>query len=179
MTPSTSQIENLRRKATKGRAAQRKRLEGLDLEIAATDQEETRVLDAYREKVISMDQLSGQMAKVQEKRKRLGEEKQSIIAKLAKDPAQDLDKADVVQYAQLVRKRVKGLSGDFESKRRRLALLVNKIVLEGTTVRIKGVIPATSGDAAGLDPCRITSLSSGSRVSNTATSEFELVTTHR
>jgi hypothetical protein len=158
------QIERLKKRATGGQAALRKRLESLSREIAGTDQEENRLLDAYREKVISMDQLGGQMEKVQDKRRHLNEERQALVADLGKGVPDGLDKDGITEYCRKIRSRLRGLCGDFEGKRRILGLLVNKIVLEGKTARITGVIPAIpppKGPELGQDPCRIASLSSG------------------
>jgi hypothetical protein len=71
---------------------------------------------------------------------------------------------------------LEGMSGNFEGKKRILGLLVNKIVLEGKTVRIRGLIPAT-GPEVDQNPCHIVSPSSGCYGRNTASLEFELVTT--
>ena len=101
------------------------------------------------------------------------------LVKLEGSNPPGLDKGDVIQYCESIRQSLKGLSADFETKRRVLTLLVNNIALEGKTVRIRGVIPAVpqqNGPETGGNPCHIASLTSGGCGRNTATAEFELVT---
>ncbi|MFH1311925.1 MAG: hypothetical protein ABIJ00_01740 [Candidatus Eisenbacteria bacterium] len=71
------------------------------------DDEENRVLDLYREKVIPVEKVREQM----------GEERQSLVTAPAKNPEPDLNMDHIVQYCELITKRLKGLSGDFEGKR--------------------------------------------------------------
>ena len=64
----TPEISKLRTRSERGKDKLEHKVKLLDAEINDLKDEETRLLGAYREKVISMDQLKQQMATVQEKR---------------------------------------------------------------------------------------------------------------
>ncbi len=137
-----SQIGKVKDRSRAGQESLRGQVERIDRSLAAAEMEEDRMLDAYREKVISMDQLRDQIAKVNDKRARLNDEKQSIVAKLDGNAAAGFDKDDAAHYCETIRRRLGSLSGDFEGKSQVLNLLINKAYLQGSTVRIKGIIPA-------------------------------------
>ena len=65
----------------------------------------------------------------------------------------------MVRFCEQIGKRLTALSGDFEGRRRILDLLVDKIVVRGKTVRIRGAIPAVPAKS-NQDPCRIASITS-------------------
>ncbi len=146
----------------------------MDGDIATTDQEENRILDAYREKVITMGQLDARLSKIKQKKRRLSHEHQDLIERIGEDTSGAVSKGDVAQYYGLIKKRLRALSGDFEGKRHILDMLVNKIVWQGKTVRIRGVIPAISQGTV-PDPCRIASMSSWC-YGRSSSSELGLVT---
>lgn len=144
-----SQIGKLQAKAKRGQAVVRSDLKRAEKAVAAAEQEEGRLLDAYREKVISMDQLRDQMGKVNGKRQRLGGEREALRARLNGGGPADLDEDAAARYCEMIGKGLARLNGDFEGKRRILGLLVNKIVVQGKSVRIKGIIPASAGEGVG------------------------------
>jgi site-specific DNA recombinase len=157
------QIEKLNQRAKKDGGNLRKALQTLEKDLAATELEENRVLDLYREDLISKEKLGNQLAKVQEKRRCLNDEIRALSTRLDKGGPQGFDRGDVLRYCESMRKRITGLSGDSEGKRRILALLVDNIVLEGRTLRIRGIIPAgplEKGPNSGRNPCHIASLTS-------------------
>jgi site-specific DNA recombinase len=113
-----SQIEKLNQGAKKGNGSLRKALVVPEKNLAAGDSEENRVLDLYRENLISKDKLGEQLAKVQDKRKGLNDEIRAVSAKLDMSGPHGFDRRDVAQHCESIRERLEGLSGDFEGKRR-------------------------------------------------------------
>ncbi|MFZ1946679.1 MAG: hypothetical protein WAW06_03975, partial [bacterium] len=74
--------------------------------------------------------------------------------------------------------RLARLNGDFEGKRRILGLLVNKVVVQGKSVRIMGIIPGSSADTeAQGNSGAIASTTHWCHERNTASFEFELEAT--
>jgi hypothetical protein len=144
-----SQIGKIKERAARAQAGLRKELADLAKRIEATGKEEKRVLQAYREEVISLGQLRSEIAAVNESRARLAGERQSVLARLDGGSQPTLGRDDAADYCELVQKRLADLNGDFEAKRRILGLLVNKIVVQGKSVRIKGIIPASAGEGVG------------------------------
>ena len=136
------QVDRLKDKATKSNESIIKDIESIDRELIDIGNEENRLLDAYRENVISKEQLKDQMAKVQNKRSQLEQQKQALVVKHETSVPPILIKRSITDFCKLVKKRLDSLKDDFDGKRYLLSLAINKIVLEGKTVRIKGIIPS-------------------------------------
>jgi hypothetical protein len=98
------------------------------------------------------------MGRVDDKRQRLAGDREALAARL-NETGHEITGGDVAaRYCAMVAKGLEGLNGDFEGRRRILGLLVNKIVVQGKSVRIRGIIPARSSDAeGGADSGRIAS----------------------
>jgi hypothetical protein len=137
----TEQVARLKDKALKNRDNIVGSIESIDRKLKDTENEETRLLDAYRENIISMDQLKKQMVKVQAKKKQLEEEKRVLVIKQENTFSPILVKKSIIDYCKLLEKRLDSPKDDFEGKKYLLSLAVNKIVLDGNTVRIKGILP--------------------------------------
>lgn len=152
----TGQIAELEDEVINNKDNIAKNIEAVEKELKDMENEENRILDAYREKVISIEQLKSQMLKVQEKKKGLLEEKQDLIYKQEKISTSKFAKENIQDYCKQIEKQLV-LQNDFEGKRYLLSLAVNKIVLEDKIVRIKGVIPV--GQAEGSVFGSIASLS--------------------
>jgi site-specific DNA recombinase len=150
----TEQITKLREREQKKEGSVLQDIELVEKELKNTEDEESRLLDAYREKIISMEQLKEQMTKIREKKKRWGQEKQVLLSKQEKSlTALDIKKT-VKDYCGQIEQRLESLEDDFEGKRYLLSLALNQVVLEGNLLRIKGILPVypvetfTSGDIA-------------------------------
>jgi site-specific DNA recombinase len=168
-----SQVEKLQARARDSQVGIRSELKRVEKALSAAEGEEGRLLDAYREKVISMDQLKAQMGKVNDKRQRLAGEREGLAARLDCTSDEIVDGDAAARYCAMVAKGLEGLNGDFEGRRRILGLVVNKIVVQGKDVRIKGIIPASAGEGEG-DSGRIASTTHWCHERNTASFEFEL-----
>jgi site-specific DNA recombinase len=119
----------------------RRDLDSIDRSLKNTGREESRLLDAYRESIISMDQLRDQMSKIQDKKKRLHEERAALLAKLENGRSQKVDMNDVEQVCKTISARLDTIRDNFEAKRFIMTLLVSRIVVQGMRVRISAVMP--------------------------------------
>ena len=140
----TEQIERIKDKAVRNKESIKSDVDALAIALNKIESEQNRLLDAYREQIISMDQLKDQMSKIQLKRNQLEMEKQSLLTKQEKALPSVLIKKPVTDYLKLLERRLNGLKDDFEGKRHLLSLAINKIVLEENVVRIKGIVPITT-----------------------------------
>ena len=104
-----------------------------------TEEEENRILDAYRGGAINMEQLKVQIGKIQEKRNVLYQEKQELSEQRTQGISSELINKNVKDYCKAIKIRLNNIA--FEEKQRILRLLVNRIILEEDRVRIKGIIP--------------------------------------
>ncbi|MFH1312446.1 MAG: hypothetical protein ABIJ00_04390 [Candidatus Eisenbacteria bacterium] len=137
----TRQIAKLKDKHLDGKSTIRKDLESTDRDLKNTDREESRLLDAYRENVISMDQLKNQMSEVRDKKKRLDEERLALLARLETSRSQIVDMNDVEQVCRRIGEHLDSIRDNFEARQLILTLLVTKIIVHSRMVRIRGVIP--------------------------------------
>jgi site-specific DNA recombinase len=170
-----SQVEKSRARARDSQVGIRSELKRVEKALSAAKGEEGRLLDAYREEIISMEQLRAQMGKVDDKRQRLAGEREGLAARLDCTSDEIVDGDAAARYCAMVAKGLEGVNGDFEGRRRILGLLVNKIVVQGKDVRIRGIIPASAGEGVG-DSGGIASTTHWCRERNTASFEFELET---
>lgn len=139
---------------TKLKEDEMKKTRGIHAEIDSMDRRlknltisENRLLDAYREGVISMEQLRDQIVKVQETKKHLQQERQVLIERKSYSPG--VIKKSVHEHCYLINERLDSLKkDDFHSKKYLLLLAIDRIVLEGKTARIKYVIPVQEQTAS-------------------------------
>jgi site-specific DNA recombinase len=137
----SKQIPKLKDKALKGKADTKKNVESIEKRIKETENESDRLLDAYREKIITMDQLKDQMVKIQDKQRQLELDKQALVTEQESSISPMLTVKSIEYFCKHVEKRLNSLRNDFEAKRYLLSLAITKIILEGKTVRIRGIIP--------------------------------------
>jgi hypothetical protein len=67
-----------------------------------------------------------------------------LLAKQNNSVNAQTTKKTINDYCRHIERRLDALSNDFEGKRHLLSLALNRVVLDGNTVRIKGIIPAYS-----------------------------------
>ncbi len=140
------QVSKLKDKAIMRGDNLEKNIELIDKKLRNIENEVNRILDGYREGFVSKEQLKDQVAKIEEKRKQLEVEKQALVNKQEDSISKELARKTTNEFCQAIQERLNSLKDDFESKRL-LSLAINKIVLEGNTVRIKGIIPTYTQDS--------------------------------
>ncbi|MCX5701684.1 MAG: recombinase family protein [Candidatus Omnitrophica bacterium] len=134
-------------------------IELIDKELESLRVEESRLLDAYRENIITMDQLKDQMAKVQDKRKYLEQDKRDLVIKQEKNLSMLSLKKTLQDYREQISRRLDKVNNDFESKRYLLSRALIKVTLDDKQVRIKGIIPVNPPGESALS--NIASTTSG------------------
>jgi len=140
----SEQVIKLKEKEIKNKSSISRDIEIIEKELKSTENEESRLLDAYRENIISIEQLKDQMAKIQEKKKQLEQDRQGLLVKQEGSFSLLSAKKTINDYCRHIESRLEQLGNDFGGKRYLLTLALNKVVLEGKMVRIKGIIPAYS-----------------------------------
>lgn len=118
-------------------------IEAINKKLSSVSEEESKILDIYREGVISKEQLKEQMDKIQLKKKELNQKKQDLLIKQEDSISKSFVKKSIQYYCGIIKNNLKELENDFEGKRYILLLAVNKILLdtENKTAKIKCVIP--------------------------------------
>lgn len=137
----TEQIAKLRDKAFRNKDCVIRDLETIDKNLKNTETEENRLLDAYRQNAVTIEQLKDQMAKIQVRKKELEQEKQALHKKQDNSISPLSAKKTINDYCSQIERRLNGLQDDFEGKRYLLSLAINKVILDDRKVRIKGIIP--------------------------------------
>jgi site-specific DNA recombinase len=134
-------------------------LEEVKKQRARAEEEEGRLLDAYRENIITLDQLKDQMGRLQEKKKALQDEEQRLGAQLQSLSRMVSPEKSIREYCAQISRRLKSIGNDFESRRYLLSLALNQVLVENKTVRIRGIVPTPPQDV--FSECCIASPSSG------------------
>lgn len=144
----TEQVSKINDRRVKSKTTVEDEIEKANKRLANMQEEENRLLEAYRQKIITIEKLKEQMAVVQERKKALGEEKQKLITEQENGISPSSVKKTIRGYCFQVEKRLSKLSNDFDGKRYLLSLAINKVILDGKNVRIKGIIPTYPQDSS-------------------------------
>lgn len=117
-----------------------KELNRIDRTLKQKQEEEQRILEAYRKRVISIDQLEQELSKINDEREKLHLEKGQIEVKIGKVQSQG-NRLDLIQdLCYKLKKRLDKI--DFETKREIITLIVDKIwVGKDGDIDIECVIP--------------------------------------
>lgn len=135
------QLESLRDNVNKSSGNIEEELKSLDVKLANMSVEENRLLDAYRENIITIDQLKSQMAKIKDRIAELTQKRQTLLEGQSKIQPPDFSKENLYKLCGLLEINLKKIGKNFEAKRNLMTLAINSITLEGKTVRIKSIIP--------------------------------------
>ena len=130
---SASQRENIEKKIT-----------ALDRKIAVTRVQEQRMIDAYAEHALSIEQLKLQNSKMETKRRELLYEKQELLKQQELSQSAPSITKGIDDYCAIISNRLKSMGNDFTSRRNIMSLAVTSITLEKDRVRIKGIVPLTT-----------------------------------
>ncbi len=134
-------IDQVRRQAEEKAAEAGKRhfqISELEAALEQVRREEERVLEAYRQAIITPSQLSQELSRLRSRTSTL----EARNAELGRDdagPAPAEVQKSVEQYCRLVSRRLDEM--DTGEKQRLLRLLVEEIIFEGDRIRIRGIIP--------------------------------------
>src|SRR3989344_764677 len=121
----------------------RGQIDELAKQVNSYDQEEERVLEAYRHKVITLEQLNKEMTKIRQERAVFIQQRDELLAKLSKVLPEDAEKS-VIAYCAIVKAKLEKMS--FTEKQQLLRLLVSKIVLQDKRFEIDAEIPLVDSD---------------------------------
>ncbi len=123
-----------------GEAGSNKReLAEIEKSLQGIGVEETRLLEAYRQGVISAAQLGSELEKLGVRRSSAEARKTSLMEQAPRVSLPDVTRS-VSSYCSLIAAQLEDLSA--EGRRRLLRLLINEIVFDGFTAKIKGIIPS-------------------------------------
>jgi len=139
----SEQIAKLKKSETVSEESIELRLKSIDKELSRISISEDRLLDAYRANVITMEQLKSQMARAQGEKTQLEEEMQNLLSR--RSYSLPPNERAIEEYCQMIEERLLNLSDDFEGRRYLLLLAINKIIVTGKTILIKGIIPVEEG----------------------------------
>jgi len=146
------QVERLQQDALKQTNTLEQDLAAFDAKLSAVATEETRLLDAYRENIIDMEQLKTQMAKIKERMAEITNKRQELLNNQEKFKSKLFTKENLTLLCNMLADNLKSFENDAEMKRKILTLAVNSILIEGKAVRIRSVIPTRPPEEALLRP---------------------------
>jgi hypothetical protein len=122
----------------------------VERELAALDQEEDRILAAYRTNVTSLRQFEKEIGKINARRAAC----EALLAKaksaIPAIPAEREIRRDVSHWGATVRKRLTALTD--EERQELLGCLLTEIVIFDDHVRMSAMIPANTESTSGIVP---------------------------
>ena len=146
------QVERLQQESMNQTSTLQQDLDSLDSKLNAVTKEETRLLDAYRENIIDMEQLKTQMAKIKERMAEITNKRQELLNNQEKFKSKIFTKENLTLLCAMLSDNLKAFENDAEMKRKILTLAINSILIEGKAIRIRSIIPAMPPDEALLRP---------------------------
>ena len=162
-------IESIRKLSRDRRQAvvgQRNELTETNRQLERLDQQEDRILQAYRSDLITAVQLGRQLDELNQKRTLFQSRIAALTTEGAKQPSRDSEEAT----REFCQEAARGLEEFDLSKRRSfLQLLLNEVVFEGSHVKIDAEIPIQGSDPgrssdAPTDPNLLPPLDNSARV---------------
>jgi site-specific DNA recombinase len=125
-------IKRIERPASSDRHAESE----IESALSGIENEEKRILEAYRLTILTPEQLAHELELLSARRKTIEKRQQEFTESTEANPSVQLS---IEEYCAEVRRRLATLT--FETKRNVLRLLVRRIIFEGNQVRIQGIIP--------------------------------------
>lgn len=133
-------INSMATKRTQRKSTYERTLNELDKKLEMLQNQESRLVDAYAENVISVEQL---------KEKKDFIEREKRLVKLAVNKLNDeyfankpkLKAFDVVRYFKAIKRKAEGASFDF--KQQIIRLFASQIIIQGDKVVLKAFIPSS------------------------------------
>ena len=115
------------------------KLEKLEREFAKLAAQEARILDAYREEVISLDELRNQKDKIANQRKEL-EARQKMLQSQQENTGQP--EINLAMLGDLSERYQRVMAkADFQTREKIANLLINRVALYANKARVEGNIP--------------------------------------
>lgn len=146
------QFENYAGHASEGEEKERAEAKALEGRLKRLDREEERLIDAYQEEVISLQELKERREKLSERRKALTdqhEQKARLRRRTAR--AQETVK-DLRAFCERIHARIE--EATFEEKQSILQLLIERVIVGEDTLEIRHVIPLGGPSGRSKNPVR-------------------------
>jgi hypothetical protein len=146
-------IDQLKEWEEKRRAEQTERgarIEEIRHDLTLLEQEEERVLAAYRRGATTLRQFEKEIAKVNARRPALEELLEKAEQAAPETPPPEVAARDIDDWSRVIRKRLHSFN---EGKRQQfLGCLLNEIIINGDAIRIRGEIPARTDASSQVVP---------------------------
>ena len=137
-----TQIKELRRKRVSRKDVLDGKIRKTESRISKVKNQEDRMLDAYTDGTVTLEQLRGQMDRIRQNKQQLEEEKRRLIEEKNEYGSRAAKETNIKEFCELVEERLDSFG--FQEKRKFLKLLIDKVWFEGDCVRIEGAIPVYS-----------------------------------
>ena len=121
-----------------------------DKELGKLDYQEQRIIEAYREGIISLEQLRSQKEGIANKHKALEAKRKAILSQLEGSGQPEITMEMLGDVSARFRRAMK--KADFGTRQKLANLLINSVTLHSNKATVNGNIPVYNGDA--LVPAR-------------------------
>lgn len=110
----------------------------INTSLTQIEQEESRMLEAYRLGAVTALQLGQEMEKINNRKSLLLEKREQLLQKQQVPPIEVVEKS-ITNYCQQVTQKLESLTE--EEKQKLLNLLIEKIIFKGEQIEVKAIVP--------------------------------------
>ncbi len=136
-----TQVEKLQHERQQEKPPGETEQKEIDAGLKQLQNEEARLLEAYRLEIISAAQLNQELEKLNPRKTPLLDRQAKLAVNLARPPLPVVQRS-IREYCELAAANIRSLN--FEQRQEFLRTLIKAIVFEGKSVRIRGLIPISS-----------------------------------
>jgi site-specific DNA recombinase len=132
-------------------------IRSIETKLKNIEMEADRIVDIYREGLITKDRLKEQTFKINHRRELLETELKKLLEIQEQAVLNDQARKSITEYCRVISENLQDISNDFEAKRHLLMLIIEKIEIFPDHIKIFTVIPALfdGGILSMPSPCRI------------------------
>jgi site-specific DNA recombinase len=117
------------------------KIKSIETKLKNVEKEADRIVDIFREGLISKDKFREQTLKMNEKRESLETELKKLSEIKEQAVLDGQARRSIVEYCRVISENLQGISNDFEAKRHLLTLIVEKIETFKDYIKIHTIIP--------------------------------------
>ncbi|KAF0243993.1 MAG: resolvase domain-containing protein [bacterium] len=115
-----------------------KQQQDISASLVQIEQEESRILEAYRLGAITASQLGQEMEKINNRKSLLLEKREQFL-QTQQTPSVEVAEKSITDYCQQVTQKLESLTD--EEKQKLLNLLIEKVIFKGEQIEVRAIIP--------------------------------------
>lgn len=138
-----NQIAQRQKRGAEMREARQQQVQELEQARTGIDQEESRIIEAYRQRILSSDQLARELDQIKARRSALEARLLNVANKGHAPIGNSVDA--ITETCKKIARQLESFKN--EERQRFLQLVVDRVVFEGNRIRIKAILPVANKES--------------------------------